>query len=129
MRKSISSSSRRAIAMYFLCCRTKKPLSSKNSRTIISLTAAIDCLDHFFHGDFLAPHDFADAFRQDESHISTADFLVELHGLHQAVEGWRFQLHARRQSGAGKRVLNPRGFGVRKTGKRIREARRGNLTD
>src|SRR5438876_3596543 len=40
-KKSTSSSSRRVGATYLRCCRTKNPCSSKYSRTIVSLTAAI----------------------------------------------------------------------------------------
>src|SRR5438093_3563709 len=44
MKKSISSSSLRVGAMYLRCCRTKNPCSSKYSRTMASLTAAISNL-------------------------------------------------------------------------------------
>src|SRR6185503_8220404 len=86
-KKSASSSSRRAGATYFLCCRTKKPCNSKYSRTMVSLMAdtlldvrRIERFANQLIAHALAADHFADVFRQHEFDFATADFFVEAHG-------------------------------------------------
>src|SRR5687768_7627409 len=78
--------------MYLRCWRTKNPFNSKNSRTMISLTAAIpphlqDASNVHF-ADFLTWNDLADALCQDKIDLAVGDLFIESHRLDQFPKLW-----------------------------------------
>src|SRR5260221_5455298 len=116
-KKSTSSSSCRACAMYLRCWRTRKPFNSKYSRTMVSLTAAMGILNSGFAlcnfvqrpanqpgGNAPAPDDAADPPGQYKLDLAMAAFFVELHRLHQFFALRPAQINGNRQAGALKQM-------------------------
>src|SRR6266567_4425535 len=115
-----SSSSGRLRATYLRCWRTKKPCSSKYSRTIVSLTAAIGSCQRrgakrgFVQGPLdrrrrhlYTPADLADVFSEHELDFTSLDFLVEAQGRQEPGAPRTPQLDARGQARGREELPDP----------------------